>query len=101
MFEKILLARGYAFLTYSSARLAAVFGQTRTFDIPCMGNGHHHFFVGYHVFDGEIAASGGTVAAVSSVTAFAVEGDTTASTLPNLAITTDMLSPLVEGVTAR
>ncbi len=41
------------------------------------------------------------VAAVSSVTAFAAEGDTTAGNLPNLAITTDMLSPLVEGVTAN
>lgn len=40
------------------------------------------------------------VAAVSSVTAFAVD-DTTVSKLPTVAITEDMLSPLVEGVVAN
>ncbi len=41
------------------------------------------------------------VAAVSSVVAFAEEGTGTTSNLPNLAITTDMLTPLVEGVMAN
>lgn len=41
------------------------------------------------------------VAAVSSVTAFAETGSEAGSGLPNLAITTDMLTPLVEGVTAN
>lgn len=42
----------------------------------------------------------GVVAAGSSVVAFASEsgGGGAAGSLPNLAITTDMLSPLVEGV---
>lgn len=49
-----------------------------------------------------LIAVAGTVAASSSVMAFAVEetGGAAAS-LPNLAITTDMLSPLVEGVMAN
>lgn len=41
------------------------------------------------------------VAAASSVVAFAEEGTGTTSNLPNLAITTDMLTPLVEGVMAN
>ena len=44
----------------------------------------------------------GVVAAGSSVVAFAVdEGSSAAGSLPNLVITTDMLSPLVEGVVAN
>lgn len=44
----------------------------------------------------------GVVAAGSSVVAFAVdEGSGAAGSLPNLVITTDMLSPLVEGVVAN
>lgn len=47
-------------------------------------------------------ALAGTVAAGSSVVAFATEtGGGTASSLPSFSITTEMLTPLVEGVLAN
>lgn len=47
-------------------------------------------------------AVGTAVALGTSAVAFAAEDGTgTTSNLPNLAITTDMLTPLVEGVTAN
>ena len=43
----------------------------------------------------------GAVPAASSVVAFAADAGSSGSSLPSIAITTDMLTPLVEGVVAN